>query len=75
MRTVIGNKIIFDSEVKCSKCGTIGSYDYTSKFLCRDCMPTLPICKPESTPANSLKIGNLTFDQVTRLYFYKGEIF
>ena len=39
MRKVIDNKIVFDTEMKCSKCGARGAYDLTTDFLCGNCMP------------------------------------
>jgi HEAT repeat protein len=34
MKTVIDNKIVFNSEVRCSICGRLGAFDLTSRFLC-----------------------------------------
>ena len=42
MRKIIDNKIVFDTEVKCEKCGALGAYDCTSTFLCANCMPAAP---------------------------------
>ena len=57
MRKIIDNKIVFDTEVKCSKCGERGAYDLTTEFLCGNCMPKWQPGSPQRDGSTALVVS------------------